>query len=75
MNETLEQVAFPDERISLSINNYSKFICNMLDIPIYDSTNSKKSIIESLHVLFTLYVYLKENQLYQGNRKKDKKML
>jgi intraflagellar transport protein 46 len=71
MEATLKQVAFPDERVSLSTNNYSKLVCNMLDIPIHDSTNSKKGIIEGLHVLFTVYSEFKENQHFQGNGKKD----
>jgi intraflagellar transport protein 46 len=43
----------------------------MVDIPIHDASNSKKSIIEALHVLFTLYSEFKENQHFQGNGKKE----
>jgi intraflagellar transport protein 46 len=66
----LQQVPFPDENINMSIENYSRLICNMLDIPIHN-LNSNRSVIEALHVLFTLYSEFKENQHFQrdGNKK------
>ena len=40
----------------------------MVDIPIH-KLNNNKSIIEALHVLFTLYSEFKENQHFQQDNK------
>ena len=42
--------------MDLSLEEYVRVICSMLDIPVY--TN----MVESLHVLFTLYSEFKNNQ-------------
>lgn len=52
--EVLEDINIPSEQIDLNIQEFSKLACNLLDIPIYDG-NPQKSIIESLHVMFSLY--------------------
>jgi intraflagellar transport protein 46 len=70
MEATLKEAPFPDERLGMPTNNYSKLVCNMLDVPIHDG-GSKKGIIEGLHVLFTLYSEFKENQHFQKGNKKD----
>jgi len=72
METLLKDVEFPDERLNIKIADYSKLICNMLDIPIH-KLNSNNSIIEALHVLFTLYSEFKENPHFQrdNNQKID----
>ena len=67
----LHETSFPDERLNLSIDNYSKLICNMIDIPVHTAT-SNKNLIESLHVLFTLYSEFKQNQHFQRNTNSEK---
>ena len=58
----LKEIPFPNERLNISLENYSKLACNMLDIPVRKSEGKQsKSLIESLHVLFTLYSGFKEN--------------
>lgn len=64
MEQGLNEVKLPNESINLSSTNYAKIICNLLDIPIH-KTNSNKSIIEALHVLFSLYSVVKENIGYK----------
>lgn len=69
----LNTYTFPDERLNISLDNYAKLVCNMLDIPVHKSEGKQsKSIIESLHVLFTLYSEFKTNQHFQ-NQKEDNK--
>jgi intraflagellar transport protein 46 len=64
----LKDIPFPGENLNISLDNYSKLVCNMLDIPVHKDSN--KSIIQALHVLFTLYSEFKANVNFQ--RKKEK---
>lgn len=66
----LKEVPFPDENIKIGVDNYAKLVCNMLDIPIHN-LNSNKSVIEALHLFFTLYSEFKENQHFQRNKAED----
>jgi intraflagellar transport protein 46 len=66
-NLALQGKNIPLEEIDLSVEEYSKFACALLDIPIH-TTNNNKNIIESLHVLFTLYSEFKANQHFQQNK-------
>lgn len=52
-------VQFPPPQIDLDIDQYVRVMCAMLDIPTY--TN----LIESLHVMFTLYLEFRANQHFQ----------
>lgn len=70
--EILRELQLPDETINLSLQSYAGLVCNILDIPIH-KINSNKSIIEALHVFFSLYSEFKENQHFQlqNNKKAD----
>jgi intraflagellar transport protein 46 len=70
VESSLKEILFPDERLNLSVDNYSKLVCNMIDIPVHIGSN--KSLIESLHVLFTLYSEFKQNQHFQRNTVNEK---
>lgn len=70
MENVLKEVAFPDEKLNISVENYAKLVCNMVDIPIH-KLNNNKSIVEALHVLFTLYSEFKENQHFQQDNKNN----
>lgn len=70
MESAVSQFKLPDEKVNLSTDIYSKIVCNLLDIPIHKGTNNK-SLIESLHVLFSLYSYVKENQAYKNIEKTE----
>ena len=44
----------------MELYQYVRIICSVLDIPVYHN------LIESLHVLFTLYTEFKANQHFQN---------
>jgi intraflagellar transport protein 46 len=60
--QVYKKVEFPNEKMNISLENYTKIACNLMDIPIHTSdAKQPKSLIESLHCLFTLYSGFKEN--------------
>jgi intraflagellar transport protein 46 len=67
--ESLKGINLPDEKINLNLETYACLVCNILDIPIH-KLNSNKSIIEALHVFFSLYSEFKENQHFQMQNNK-----
>ena len=52
---TLNSLPLPTADLDLSLEEYAKIICALLEIPV------KNNIIESLHVLFSVYMQFKEN--------------
>lgn len=50
----MKEIPFPGADIDMHPGDYSKLVCAMLDIPCHKLANNK-SVIESLHVLFTLF--------------------
>lgn len=60
VEELLGDMAAPSEEIDLSLADYSRVACNILDIPVHQGLNN--SLVESLHVMFTLYSAFRENQ-------------
>ena len=69
----LKELPFPDEKLNISLDNYAKLVCNMLDIPVHKSEGKQsKSLIESLHLLFTLYSQFKENKHFQNQNEGNK---
>ncbi len=66
LESILKEIAFPDENLNIPVDNYAKIVCCMLDFPIH-LLNTNRSLIESLHLLFTLYSEFKENQHFQRN--------
>lgn len=52
-------VAFPPSHINLDLDQYVRTLCAILDIPTYSS------LIDSLHVMFTLYEEFRSNQHFQ----------
>lgn len=59
MEQALTQMDFPDASIDMHASDYARLILAMSDIPVHSKSN--KSVIESLHVLFTLFVEFKNN--------------
>ena len=70
--ESLKEIILPNESIDLKLDSYAGFVCNMLDIPVH-KLNSNKSVVEALHVFFSLYSEFKDNQHFQmqNNKKGD----
>ena len=50
----MDGISFPGAEIDMHPSDYSRIILTMLDIPVHKLANNK-SLIESLHVLFTLF--------------------
>jgi intraflagellar transport protein 46 len=45
----------------LDLLSYSKLVCALLDVPVYDN------VIESLHVLFSLLLEFKQNPFFRDH--------
>ncbi|CAN0065808.1 unnamed protein product, partial [Phaeothamnion confervicola] len=56
--------AFPPPSIELSLDEYCRLACVLLDVPVHDGAGGG-GLIESLHLLFTLYMEFKANQHFQ----------
>lgn len=63
VEEILSEINMPNEEIDLALSDYSKVACNIVDIPVHSGANN--NLVESLHVLFTLYSAFKENQHFR----------
>lgn len=70
IEDALGNINLPSEEIDLSLADYCKFACSLLDIPVHN-TNNNRNLIESLHVFFTLFSEFKENQHFQQQNKHD----
>lgn len=57
--ELLKSTTLPSADLDLDVQEFSRLVCAILDIPVYDKT------VESLHVLFTLYSDFKNNAHFQ----------
>jgi len=75
LETVLEKLIFSKEDMSIDLTNYAKIICTILDIPIHHINpkyDNRNSIIEGLHVLFSLYSEFKENKHFQNEEQKHK---
>ncbi|KAM4611518.1 intraflagellar transport protein 46 homolog [Polymixia lowei] len=59
VEEMLGSVQLPTAELDCDLKQYVDVICGLLDIPVY------KSRIQSLHVLFTLYLEFKNSQHFK----------
>ena len=50
MENMLRTRKLPDHTLDVDLKTYAHIVCNLLDIPVHNN-----NIIESLHVLYTLY--------------------
>eukprot|EP00898_Chlorokybus_atmophyticus_P003097 jgi/Chlat1/3789/Chrsp259S03926 len=55
MEDLLSTVRLPTADLSLDTEAFAKIVCTILDIPVYSN------LVDSLHVLFSLYVEFKSN--------------
>lgn len=58
--ELLKTAPLPSPDLDLSLAEYAKVLCALLDIPTYDNP------IESLHLMFSLYIDFKNNPHFQA---------
>jgi len=61
LEDALKNISFPGGEIDMHSSDYARLVLTMLDIPVHKLAN-KKSLIESLHVLFTLFSTFRSNQ-------------
>ena len=61
LEKAFDSLPLPNAELDLSLDEYIKVICALLDIPV------KGNAVESLHVLFTLYQQFKENHYFADN--------
>lgn len=66
LENIFKDIPFPDGNINMSVENFAKIICSMLDVPIH-KLNDERSLIEAMHLIFTVYSEFKENQHFQRN--------
>mmetsp|Transcript_17865 Transcript_17865/g.48064 ORF Transcript_17865/g.48064 Transcript_17865/m.48064 type:complete len:485 (-) Transcript_17865:206-1660(-) len=57
--EMLDQVKLPSADIDMPLKEYAKLVCSILDIPVHNS------VMEPLHLLFTLFSDFKANVHFQ----------
>ncbi|KAJ7545272.1 hypothetical protein O6H91_09G113300 [Diphasiastrum complanatum] len=60
IEKALMEVELPTDNLDVDLNTFSDICCSILDIPVY------KSRVESLHLMFSLYLELKENTYYSS---------
>ncbi|XP_054714822.1 intraflagellar transport protein 46 homolog isoform X2 [Uloborus diversus] len=58
--ETLNQVGLPSADLDCSLEEYVDLICGIMDIPVH------RSKIQSLHVLFTLFLEFRNSQHFRS---------
>ncbi|GFR45525.1 hypothetical protein Agub_g6918 [Astrephomene gubernaculifera] len=68
METFLKAMKMPSGDVELDIKTYAKLVCTLLDIPVYDDP------IESLHVLFTLYLEFKNNPIFRQHMEMENKL-
>lgn len=61
MEQALQQIEFPDAEIDMHVSDYARLLLGMCDFPVHKTGNNNKSVVESLHVLFTLFVEFRNN--------------
>jgi intraflagellar transport protein 46 len=57
----LREIPFPGPEIDMQASDYARLVCSMVDVPCHKLANNK-SVVESLHVLFTLFSEFRSNQ-------------
>jgi intraflagellar transport protein 46 len=63
--DSLRQGQLPKPEMDLSTEEYARVLCAIMDVPVYDS------LIESLHVVFSLYMAFKENPHFAARSKEN----
>lgn len=58
----LANIQLPPPDLDLSVAEYAKLLCSILDIPVYENP------VESLHLMFTLFTDFRNNPHFQAMR-------
>jgi intraflagellar transport protein 46 len=73
MEQALKDVTFPGPEIDMHPSDYARLVCSMVDIPCHKLANNK-SVVESLHIMFTLFSEFRSNQHFQQNQADNGKL-
>ncbi|KAJ2953511.1 hypothetical protein O0L34_g1110 [Tuta absoluta] len=68
IEETLNDVGFPPPTLDCSLSQYVDIVCGLFDIPVTGDTLNDR--IQALHLLFSLYSAVKNNQLFEERQGK-----
>ncbi|KAI5642801.1 hypothetical protein NE865_05099 [Phthorimaea operculella] len=68
IEETLNDVGFPPPTLDCTLSQYVDIVCGLFDIPIAGDTLNDR--IQALHLLFSLYSAVKNNQLFEERQEK-----
>lgn len=60
--EALKSLELPSPDLDVSLAEYAKILCSILDIPTYENP------VESLHLMFSLYMSFRDNPHFQAMR-------
>uniref|UniRef100_A0A7S2C2T6 Intraflagellar transport protein 46 homolog n=1 Tax=Octactis speculum TaxID=3111310 RepID=A0A7S2C2T6_9STRA len=63
LEEMLQKTTLPGPDMDLTLEEYARVICAVMDVPVYDNS------VESLHVIFSLYMAFKENPHFAARSK------
>ncbi|GAX84315.1 hypothetical protein CEUSTIGMA_g11737.t1 [Chlamydomonas eustigma] len=66
MEAFLKNMKMPSGELDIDLKTFTKLLCGILDIPVYDNP------IESLHVLFSLYLEFKSNPVFKQQLDMDR---
>jgi intraflagellar transport protein 46 len=66
----LTSLELPGPELDVDLSTYVKIVCGLLDVPVHTLSN-KRGMIESLHLVFSLYSEFKSNQHFQTAMKQD----
>lgn len=70
VEEALTHLELPGPELDVDLASYVKIVCALLDVPVHVLPN-KRGMVESLHLIFTLYSEFKSNQHFQTAMKQD----
>ncbi|KAJ8598200.1 hypothetical protein CTAYLR_005527 [Chrysophaeum taylorii] len=62
LEDRLKDIVLPDADIDLSLPEFARLACALLDVPVYDN------LVESLHLLFSLYLEFAENAHFKATQ-------
>jgi intraflagellar transport protein 46 len=65
MEQALKDIPFPGPEIDMHPADYARLVCSMVDIPSHKLVVNNKSVVESLHILFTLFSEFRSNQHFK----------
>jgi len=68
LEQFLKTMKLPSGELDVDLKTYVKLVCGILDIPVYDNP------VESLHVLFTLYLEFKSNPVFKQQMDMESKL-